>query len=109
MPPMERATIHGEPDTVISSYAREDNATALVGDLSLRISDDGQCELIASIQVNLNIVQVNLVAEILRHQKPADMAGGYSLVFSGVAGAPCLSEPEPAKGVLWCCCYRSDI
>jgi hypothetical protein len=93
MPPMGRATIHGEPDTVISSYAREEiNATALVSDLGLKISDDGQCELIASIQINLNIV-----AEILGHQKPADMAGGYSLV----CGAPRLSESEPAKGVLW--------
>jgi hypothetical protein len=79
--PMGRATIHGEPDTVISSYAREEiNATALVGDLSLKLSDDGQCELIASIQVNLNIV-----AEILGHQKPADMAGGYSLVWRGAS------------------------
>jgi len=35
---MGRATIHGEPDTVISSYAREEiNATALVGDLNLKI------------------------------------------------------------------------
>ncbi len=95
-----RATIHGEPDAVISSYVREEiNATA-VGDLSLKISDDGQCELIASIQVNLDIV-----AEILGHQKPADMAGGYSLC----GGAPRLSESERAKCVLWCCWCRSDI
>jgi hypothetical protein len=66
---------------VILQFAREEiNATALVGDLSLKISDDGQCELIASIQVNLNIV-----AEILGHQKPADMAGGYSLVWRGAS------------------------
>jgi hypothetical protein len=75
MLPMGRTTIHGEPDTLTSSYAREAiNFTALVGDLSLKISDDGQCELIASIQINLNTV-----AELLEHQKPADMAGGDAL------------------------------
>ena len=101
MPPMGRATIHGEPDTVISSYAREEiNATALVGDLGLKISDDGQCKLIASIQINLNIV-----AEILGHQKPADMAGGDSLC----GGAPRLSVSEPAKCVLWYWWCRSHI
>jgi hypothetical protein len=41
MPPIGRATIHGEPDTVISSYAREEiNATALVGDLGLLTTDN---------------------------------------------------------------------
>jgi hypothetical protein len=42
LPPMGRATIHGEPDTVISSYAREEiNATALVGHpAASRCSDD---------------------------------------------------------------------
>jgi hypothetical protein len=100
MPPMGRATIHGEPDTVISSSAHEEiNATAHVGDLGLKISD-GQCELIASIQINLNIV-----AEILGHQKPADMAGGDSLC----GGAPRLSVSEPAKCVLWYWWCRSHI
>jgi hypothetical protein len=81
MLPMGRATIHGEPDT-LTSYAREAiNFPALVGDLSLKISDDGQCELIASIQINLNTV-----AELLEHKKPADIAGGDSLC--GGAASP---------------------
>jgi hypothetical protein len=70
---MEGSGSDAQPDTVISSYAREEiNATALVGDLSLKISDDGQCELIASIQTRistkLDVVreQVGTAARLVR-------------------------------------------